>query len=335
MNDPKNCSEGFYRAFRRDISMPGKITLFTGAVLILISAFVSCGPAADEKQHLEDSQIIAAKVNEYAKGLATDTINGVTHNFVRSADMKFKVKNVLECSNRIEDLITKKGGYISLSDLSSQINYSNSIKFKEDSLMESTYYTTLNSITLKIPNKQLDTVLREISSMAMFINYRKLRADDVKMSLYANSLTEKRYETFNKELKKDVVKNKINLDHSIKAQEKLLEKQTASDNASMDSYDLADKVNYSTLVLELYQTEQVQTEVVGVPPAVEPYKPSFLSQLKNSLVSGFDILKNCFLFIVNSWGLIVFFLIVLFTFKKLKVFITQKLFSSERYTDKI
>ena len=324
MSNSKNCSDSFRKALRPGLSMSKKIKLLLCAALTSIIFLESCGPSKEEMEYREKSQTIANTIAEYSPGLATDTINGITHNFVRTADLKFKVKNVLASSDQIEDLVVKKGGYISLSDLSSHINYNTYVKFKKDSTIESTSYTTMNTITLKIPNKQLDKVVREISGYALFIDSRKLRADDVKMTLYANSLSEKRYEHYQSRLEKKTKKDKENLNHSIKAEEMLLEKQTLADNTRIDSYNLADQVNYSTITLELYQTEQFSQEIKAMPPIIEPYSPSFLEQLNAAFLKGVEFLKNCFLFIVGIWGLLFFFIVLFFTFKKMKPLLVQK-----------
>jgi len=329
MSNSKNCSESFHKALRPGISMSKKIKPLFFAFFISLIFLSSCGPSKEEMEFREKSQNIANSIADYSPGLATDTIDGITHNFVRTADLKFKVKNVLESGNCIEDLVTKKGGYISLSDLSSHVNYSNSVKFKKDSTIETISYTTVNSITLKIPNKQLDTVVREICNLALFIDYRKLRADDVKMTLYANSLAEKRYAHYQSRLEKKAIRNKENLNHSIKAEELLLEKQTLADNTRIDSHDLADKVNYATIVLELYQSEQFNHEITAIPPVIEPYSPSFLEQLSSAFFKGVGLLKSGFLFIVGSWALIFFLSVLLWTYKKMKPQLIQKFNASK------
>ena len=325
MSNSENCSDGCLTAIRRDLFMPEKIIILSCITLTGIGFIQSCGPSASEMAYREKSQSIANSIAAYAPGLATDTIQGITHNFMRSADLKFKVSNILEASHRIEDLVIKKGGYVSLSDFSSIISYSTSVKFKEDSLLESIHYTTVNAITLRIPNKELDTVVRAISNIALFIDYRKIKADDAKMTLYANSLAEKRYSHSQARLEKSVVNHKKAIKQRLRTEELLLEKQTLADNAHLDSYDLADKVNYATLVLELYQPQQMTTSTIAVPAVVEPFVPSFFQQLQKSILKGFGLLKSCFLFLMSSWGLIVCFIVFFLIFKKSRSYFLQKL----------
>jgi len=327
MSNLKICSDRPAKGFRGDISMSKKIIFSLSVLFFVTGVFSSCGPSAEEMRYREDSKMLAEKLEAYVPGITTDTINGITHNFVRNADMKLKVTHVVEASNQIEDLITKRGGYITLSDLTSQIGYSSSVKFKADSTAELTHYTVVNKLTLRIPNKQLDTVLRAISGLATFIDYRKLKADDVKMSLYANSLAERRYEKFQSRVEKKSVKSEASTKQNIKTEEALLEKQTLLDNTQLDSYDLADKVNYATLSVELYQPEQIKTLVTFIPPVIETYAPSFATQLKEATLKGFEVLKSGLIFFLSCWGVMVLCLLLVYTIKKVKPFFKKQISS--------
>lgn len=323
MNTSKSCSENLSKVCRRDISMSKKIMV----IVFTIHALTGCGPSRERTEYLEKSQAIADSVQNYVSGLSTDTIHGITHNFAKTADIKFKVKNVLDASDCIEDLAKGCGGYISLSNLSSQINYKSSVRFKEDSLAEITHYITANTLTLRVPNNALDSVVRAISKLSVFIDSRKLKADDIKLSLYANSLSEKRYNNYQKKLENKIEKSKGDLKQELKGEEEILAKQTLADNTTLNSYLMADKVNYSTLTLELYQDEQISIEKTAVEITPEPFIPSFGSQLKSAFLTGLGILENIILLITKSWTLILLFFVAYVTYKKVRPFLQQLLSS--------
>ncbi|PBQ32449.1 hypothetical protein CNR22_11935 [Sphingobacteriaceae bacterium] len=323
MSNSKNCSENLPGIFRPGISMPQKLSLIL--VSLSFALLYSCGPSREEKEYLEKSAAISGSVKAYRAGLATDTIQGITHNFARTADIRFRVKSVLDASDRIEDLVKGCGGYISLSNLSSQINYSSSVKFKEDSLAEITHYTTVNTITLRVPNKELDSVVRCISKLAVFIDSRRLTADDLKLSLYANSLSEKRYHTYESKVANKIQKSKNDLKQELKGEEEVLKVQTLADNTMLDSYVLSDKINYATLSLDLYQTEQVSILKRAIESTPVLFEPSFLSQLKSAFISGFELLQNLVLFLIRSWGLWIVLIIVFILFKKIMPWLRQSL----------
>lgn len=313
----KHCSGGSKASARFETVLPVRtvfITVISASIL-----FFSCSQSSEEKQRQEAnakaSVEIADSVSAYMSGLATDTINGMTHNFIRKADLKFKVKNVLNSSKKIEDIVSASGGYISSSELASHSQYFNSTRVSKDSILEQLYYTTVNTISLRVPNQKLDTVLRQISDLAIFIDHRNLSSDDVKMKLFSNKLAEDRYKNF----KKNVIKKTASLpgkqSQVVNTEEALLNSQTQADAKKIETYDLADQVNYSTISLELYQSSSYLKQYLAVEEQIEPYQPSFFEKAGNGFVNGFGILKSFILFLINSWGAILIFVMIYFAIK--------------------
>lgn len=312
MNDLKNCSEIHHKGLRRRASLPQRlivVSIFTGAILY------SCGPSAEEK-YLQESKAMSDSVLQYVGPIVTDTINGTTHNFIRKADLKLKVTNVLKTTQAIEDLVKKKGGYVSSNDLNSEIESESVVKFKVDSLKEIKCYVTNNRVAIRIPNKQLDTVLRGITGMASFVDFSRLQSDDVKMKLYANELAEKRYMRFTKRVEQKSNINTSKLHQNLNAEEQALQKQTLADEKSIQSYDLADQVNYSTVSLIIYQSPVTAYETLAIPAIIEPYEPSYILKLGCGFMKGFSLIKNFSLFLVESWGLILILVTLFFSIRK-------------------
>src|SRR6478609_7638469 len=102
MNDLKNCSETRYAGFSRRISLPQNLVIVSATVSLILN---SCGPSREEMEYREKSAAIADSISQYVDPLATDTINGITHNFIRKAELKLKVKDVLKTTEAIEDLV--------------------------------------------------------------------------------------------------------------------------------------------------------------------------------------------------------------------------------------
>ncbi|MBL7933003.1 MAG: DUF4349 domain-containing protein [Bacteroidia bacterium] len=313
MNDLKNCSETRSAGLSRSISLPQSL-----AVLLIASSVVlySCGPSREEMEYKENASKIADSVSEYVSPIATDTINGITHNFIRTADLKLKVKDVLKTTEAIEDIVKQKGGYVSVNDLNSEIESQASVKFTEDSLKEIKRYITNNHLTIRVPNKQLDTVLRSITGMATFIDFSRLQSDDVKMKLYANKLAENRYNKFGRRIEQKSNSNTHKLSQNVNAEEQALEKQMLADEKSVQSFDMADQVNYSTVRLVLYQHALTVYETTPIPQVIEPYEPSYIQKLGLGFMKGFGLIKTFFLFLVESWGLILIIVALFFTTKK-------------------
>lgn len=279
--------------------------------------FVSCAQSAEEKEYAKANQEVADSVSTYMKGLATDTINGVTHNFIRKADVRFKVRDVLAASKKIEDITGSSGGYVSSSELASNTQYSNSTRISKDSVLEQVYYTMVNRLYLRVPASQLDTVLRRISDLAVFIDYRNMHSDDVKMKLFSNKLTEDRYKNFKQSVEKKVSTTPAKQSEALNTEESLLNKQLLADQKKIESFELADQVNYSTITLEVYQPASYMKQYLAVDEKIEAYEPSFFEKAGEGFSNGFSILKNFLLFLINSWAVILIIVTIYFLIRRI------------------
>lgn len=300
MNNLNNCSGFQFRKSGTGRHLPECLVLAT----ICVSMLYSCGASREEMEYKEKQMQIADSLSRQLQGLATDTIDGVTHNFIRTAEIKMSVLNVHETSRKIEDLVNHSGGYIADNNLTSEEETHLKINFKPDSVKHIRHFTTRSLLTLKVPNKQLDSVLRKISTMAQFIDFNRLKADDVKMKLYAATLSEQRYKQYKQRIEKKSDANQLKLNHTLTAEESALDKQMAADAKRIETYELAEKVNYSTLNIELYQAPSSFCETYYIASTPEQYQASFGDKLSASFINGFKTIEDFILFLSRSWGVI-------------------------------
>ena len=95
-----------------------------------------------------------------------------TRKFIRTADVKFKVKNVAKSTYAIEDATSKFGGFVTYTNLQSTINEEDKTKVSQDSTLVTTKYKVENNITIRVPNTKLDTVIKTIAKQIHFLDYR-------------------------------------------------------------------------------------------------------------------------------------------------------------------
>jgi hypothetical protein len=112
--------------------------------------------------------------------------------FIRTADVKFRVKNVTQSTYAIENATIKHGGFVIYTNLQSSIYKRETSKISQDSLLETTKYSIENNITIRVPNTQLDTVIKTIAKQIDFLDYRLIKADDVSLQLLSNELAKNR-----------------------------------------------------------------------------------------------------------------------------------------------
>lgn len=239
---------------------------------------------------------------------AVENLKDTLHKFIRTADIKCKVENVEKTTYKIEDIAANHGGFVTYTNLASNVNNTIKTQVSADSSAETTSFTVTNSITLRVPNTQLDTTLKDIAKLVGFLDYRVIKAEDISLQLLANNLLQKRTAQHTQRLAKDIDANAKKLDASVDAEDNLLAKQEAADNATISNLSMTEQRQFSTVKLELYQPETVVTTIVFNPKPVPAYKASFAPRLWHSLKFGWGMLEDIFLAIVSCW---VFILIAL------------------------
>jgi hypothetical protein len=236
--------------------------------------------------------------------------------FVRTADLKFKVKNVAKSTYAIENIVAKNGGFVTFTDLKSTVNEKSETKISQDSTLETTRFTVDNTITLRVPNTQLDTVLKLMVKEVAFLDSRLIKADDVALQLLSNKMAQKRLTSHQKRLEQGIDTKGKKLNDITNAEDKVLDRETESDETVLKNLSLEDQVNFSTVTLYLYQRESVLQEIMANEKNINTYRPHIGLQVWDSLKTGWFMLEAIIAFIVQLWSIIVLVILGLFIYKK-------------------
>lgn len=266
--------------------------------IIFISFLWSCSPKAAEEAPACDS--VATMISSSA---AIENESDTTHKFVRTADLKFKVKNVIKSTYNIEDITNHIGGFVTYTNLYSENTSEKREDISADSSVIITNFTVINNITIRVPNTKLDTVLKMISRNIVFLDYRIIKADDVALQLLSNELSIRRYKNNEKRLKNAIDNRGKKLGETSNAEDLLLNKQEQADNALINNLSLKDQINFSTINLIIYQNQGTNYEKVARYDNSGMYKPGFGYRVWDSISNGWDIFENIIVFIINLWGI--------------------------------
>lgn len=288
------------------------------SIVLATSYFlISCGPSAEEMSSKE------SKAKEFANAVSTkiDAIpiktvrNDSTRSFVRKADLFFKVKDVKQSTFDIERIVNEHKGYVTTSDLESQLNYKNSIRISKDSMQDLTNFTVKSNILVRIPNTELDATLTQIAGLIDYLEYRKIQIDDVTKQFQSAKLSEKRFEKHKHRLEKSIDTKGQKLNQLVEAENDLVEKQEIADNTQINTLELIHDVTYSTVSISIYQKETTKTETYAVALPIEPYKPNFGAKLLPAITEGAAIFGEIILFFIRLWPIAILIMGVVFLIK--------------------
>lgn len=288
-----------------------KIILGLGLSILLFG----CGQSRNEQ--MESKAMADSTSNAFiSSSAAVENGKDTTRRFIRTAELKFKVKSVIKSTYDIENITNRQGGFVTYTNLTSNINNVTTTAVSADSSLETTYYTVTNSITLRVPNTKLDTTLKEISNNIDYLDFRIIKAEDVALQILSNNLTQKR-SAKNEERLANAIDNKgKKLNETTIAEEVLLSKQEQSDNAKISNLSLTDQIKFSTINLSIYQRQTIKRELISNDKNIDAYEPSFGTKLLDALKYGWDILETFIVFLTKLWGLFLFAIVVYFIYKK-------------------
>lgn len=255
---------------------------------------------------------VAEETPDYSENVATDSTSVVSSSaavenknsnrkFVRTADVKFKVKNVAKSTYAIEDATTKFGGFVTYTHLQSNIHSEDRTKVSQDSTLVTTKYKVDNNITIRVPNTKMDTVIKTIAKQIHFLDYRIIKADDVSLQMLSNELAQKRSNSSEKRLENAIDSKGKKLNQVVKAEETLDAKKEQNDASKLQNLSLQDQVNFSTLTLNIYQDESIKQEMVANEKSINAYRPNIGLQIWDSVKTGWFMLENIVSFVVVLW----------------------------------
>jgi hypothetical protein len=277
------------------------LPFFTASLMVALM-FTNCSEKKSESVAFGETS--TDTVSAFTPADAGTPLTPEDRKFIRSADVKFKVKNIQAASNAIEDLVDKYHGFTINSEIRSNVLNINEVEVSEDSVLLNKSYELSSGISIRIPNETFDKTLREIQPLIAFLDNKTVSAEDVSLSLMASELRKKRYEKFEKRYKKTIDAKGKKLPETASSEEKLFNHQSNADDNQMLTMQLKDKVNYSSITLHLYQPVSVMQEMLPNIKNTHAFMPNLFNRLWQSIRTGWYIFEEILIGITKLWFVI-------------------------------
>lgn len=301
--------------------------------------FISCSSnqkryAAEEEVAATTSEYVKEEINGELAEPAVDNQSGMQtalsssaatvgkqdsiRKFIRTADIRFRTQNVVESVYGIEAIVLKNNGFVEYSNLNSHINYVDAVRISKDTILETTHYTVHNEMIIRVPNVEMDKTLRDLVQWIDYLDHRIIRADDVSLNLLKNQLDQKRERKSANRVENAIDNRGKKLAETIEGEEILTDRERRADEALIFNLRLKDKIEYSTISLDIYQREATKKELIPYEKSIKIYQPGFGDRFIEAVKWGGNAILDVFLFIVNLWPFILIGCIVIFGYKKWK-----------------
>lgn len=260
-------------------------------------AIFSCN--SKKGSNLENSDVTAANLE------TTDSL--LSEKIIKTADMRFRVKDVQNTKEKLSSAIKAEGGTVAEFTVQSNIQQTEKVKYSADSLLELTSYRTEGLIIAKVPSEKLDEFTNKVAKMAVFVDQQSLKMDDQSIVYLSNKLKNQNRVEAVEQLNKHANKKSNNVETSLSLKDDYVDKKI--ENLMIDS-----KVQYSTITLNFYQDNTVKSILVGNDDLYS-YRPNFFTRLGLSFQNGWYIFKEFILVAMNLWVWILIGVAAYFSFK--------------------
>ena len=278
--------------------MKSRFYMAASAILILMAGCHAANDEAPVTTSREANAVIPAKT----EALGKDKESG--RQFIRTSDMKFRVKDVTGATSQIEEITRNFNGFVTYTHLESVADQKSIKPVSADSALEILHYTVTNNMTIRVPNIKLDSTLQAIASLVDYLDYRTIKADDVGLQIRANQKTLERATYSGQKVRNAIDNQGRKLSETTAAEDQAEDKARAADEAELANLSLSDQINYSTISLSLYQRAETKRSIIPNPDNTEDYRPGFGLRIAEALQAGWHLVQDIFVLLIRLWLLL-------------------------------
>ncbi|MFY8107939.1 MAG: DUF4349 domain-containing protein [Bacteroidia bacterium] len=292
-----------------------KTLVTTGSLCLLL---FSCGPAAEEKAKLEAQRLQNQEQSEIrtadslAASIELNPNNPLHQNVARTARIRIEVRDCKQSNLLIEKWIAEYGGLITSSKLNNDIIETSILPFDNDSSKELRRIRIGQHIQLKLPQAHLNSLLRKLDSIAVFVEEREQTAENVGLDLLDKKLTINRLSA----AESKVIKPKSEV-QTLLAQDVLIDRKAQSDDALILGLKIQARVDYNEVQIELFEQEKIIQRIIPKKDSIRN-EPNFFMKVWVAILDGWKMLEFIFLFVIRIWSLLLFGLIAFVLYKRFK-----------------
>lgn len=267
--------------------------------------------------HGEHAALSEPSPPEAALTSSVATYTDTARRFVLTGDLRFRTHDVVKTSFAIEDLVAQQGGFVASTQLSTQVGHTYITPISADSSLETTKYTVINRMTVRVPGDRLDGTLRSLIAFVDFLDHRTLAATDVRIAILRDKLTRQRLARHAARVSNAIDEKSGKLKETVGAEDRLIDRQEQADEAALNTVELEDKIAFSTITLDIYQRERIRRVMLANESNVEAYEPGFFSKAGEAMQAGWELLKDFTLFLIRSWSIILMLVVVYLLYRRL------------------
>lgn len=281
---------------------------------ILLSGIYSCkkGEAAAVSTERADYTVAdSTATSDSVSSVATMTVKD--KQFIKTADVNMEVKDVYEATVSIEKTVQDLGGFVTRSNLQSNVISEDTYNTSSDDAMLIKKYQTENTMQVRVPTEKLGELLVKINDKKLFLNSRMINAEDVTSGIKYAEMEGKRIKKTGENIEKlKTNKDKVTLDNDNMAEGNLQQ---------LANMDTTDNVKYSTIDIYIKEPKLriAEIAVTNTRNIDNKYKFNFIYDAKNAFVEGFYLIQKIAVGLITVWPLVLILGTVIYFLRKRKL----------------
>ncbi|WP_412986346.1 DUF4349 domain-containing protein [Pontimicrobium sp. IMCC45349] len=273
-----------------------KISVFTFLSIVIMS----CNQSMKSEAYALEDVKVTDEYNAFAPENVNDDVALSTNTsikmpkdlkIIKSASARYKVRNVKLATHKIKLFAGKYKAYIS------------------DLRFENNLYSIENRFTIKVPQEYFDVLMDSVNGVVEFVEYENITTKDVSEE-YVDLNTRLKTKLEVKQRYESILrKNAKTVEDILATEEKLRIIQEEIESAQGRLKYLTNKVAYSTIQIDLYETVEYKEEP-------ESYSKTFFSKSKEGFGFGWNIIEGIVLGIIHLWPIVILATIAFFYIRK-------------------
>jgi len=241
---------------------------------------------------IRDDKASSSSADTVAKMTDTSKVDIPTTKLIKTADMRFKVKNVQQTGDAIAALTARDGGMVMHHQMQADVERSGDIRVSNDSVKRVSALRTDADMTVKVPSEKLEGFMTEVARMGMYVTLRKMDIEDRTLDYLSEKLKLRNRQDLVDQQKKGkvVIKNPVNV---MLLKDDMVDQQIG--NMRTD-----EAVKYSIVTLSFYQSNFINQEMIANDDPSAYHLP-FINRLVIALNNGWQLFVELILGLANLW----------------------------------
>jgi hypothetical protein len=215
---------------------------------------------------------------------------------VKTADMRFKVKNVEQAAEKVSKLVAAKEGMVMHHNMKSEVVSSREIKLSDDSVKKLTVFNANADMTVRIPSHFIEAFMDSVNHLSTYTDTRSMDIEDRTLDHASEVLkAENREESI--VLRKKIKPTHSSADSILTIADNIVDRTVA--NARTEQ-----AAAYSTVTLNLYENNVVKAEVLANED-LSAYSLPLLKRVGLALSRGWFYFSELVVGLLHLWPFII------------------------------